>query len=210
LRIVDAGQVVMALPGPSGEPGTGSPTSQTVTFDTSTTWTVPAGVAFVEFTCVGGSGGGGGGARAENYPWGPAEYAHGGNGGTSGKAITTREVVEGEVYVLTVGANGVGGATAVTTLTGPITGAAGTNGGATTVMLSGTVICRGDGGGGGTGGTASTFPSYYRIHGVTGTNGSGFGITVYPGAGTGGGGYGVGSPVRNGQPGTRGYITVRY
>jgi hypothetical protein len=186
LSIVRGGKVTVQMPT--------SLTNNLATFNTpgTATWTVPAGVTTAEFTCLGGSGAGGG-----KWSYGVAVgrniqctgIAYGGAGGNSGKAITTIEVEEGEVFDLVVGAAGSppgndgflggffcgGGGGSAT---------AGDSGELSSVKLGAITICQGNGGGGGGGATGDAFSG---SQGVDGSPGSGVGDAVSVGGGKSGG-----------------------
>lgn len=109
-------------------------TNRTIDFTSSGTWTCPSGVYSAEFLVVGAGGGGGAVtlSAATNYGVG------GGGGGGAVKRVTLA-TTPGSSYTITVGAKGVGA-----------TGAAGTNGGYSEVVLSGTTLIRSYGGQGAT------------------------------------------------------------
>lgn len=105
-------------------------------FNTTGTWTVPAGVHFVELTMVGGGGGGRGANSSTGRPGG-------GGGATLSRHII--EVTPAGNHLITVGAGGAGG--------GPSDGA-GTDGGDTIFALAddiGTLTVEGGKAGGGVG-----------------------------------------------------------
>jgi hypothetical protein len=92
-------------------------------FDTSTTWTVPAGVEFVEVIAVGAGGGGGGGSGGSGNPprtffsgsafWTQSGHDSGAGGGGGGGGYIARSLVNvtpGDSIPITIGAGGSGGA----------------------------------------------------------------------------------------------------
>ncbi|WP_066583938.1 glycine-rich domain-containing protein [Corynebacterium provencense] len=100
-----------------------------------TTLTVPAWAAYIDFVMLGAGGGGSGGNNAN---------AHG-NGGAAGqwKQLLGRDIAAGTPIVVTIGQGGVGGAG------GP--NSPGAAGGDTTAAVNGEVVATGTGGAGGTG-----------------------------------------------------------
>ena len=200
LGIVKAGKVTVQVPG--------SLTNNTQSFNTpgSTTWTVPAGVTVAEFTCYGGSGGGGGGVLA---------YYVAGSGGNSGKAITSMDVIEGQIFDLVIGAAGSAGTNETNAVFDD--GTDGTDGTASSVSLSGVISCQGDAGLKGTRARANYTPPYYGANGVDGATGSGIGDAVSTGGGRTGGTRGTGTGPAGGayagpQPtaGSDGLVEVRW
>ena len=160
--------------------------SQTQTFNSSGTYTVPAGVTSITVNVWGGGGGGGGGFNGCSAQ---GEGSGGGGGGFSSKTIA---VTPGEIYTVTVGAagtagayngnGGAGGTTNFTGIGGTVTatgGGAGLGGGA-----CGTVL----GGAGGTGTVGTTL-----FAGGAGSSGIHTATTATGVSGRGGGGAGSGS-----------------
>ena len=161
-------------------------------FNSSGTYTVPAGVTSIQVYLWGGGGAGAGTNTA------PSCFHNGGGGGGGACVLTTIGVTPGDVYTVTVGAGGVpnstgavAGSGGTTTFTGPAgtwTAAGGAGAAATSSATSATNA-------GGAGGTLGTGPG---ITTFTGGNGS----IAYNGsctgdfAGIGGGGAGSGG---NGQ-----------
>lgn len=76
-----------------------------IRFNSSGTWTVPAGVTAVDILAVGGGGAGGGGAGGH--------IAAGGGGGGEVKELLTQTVTPGTTLSITVGAGGTGGGSAM-------------------------------------------------------------------------------------------------
>ena len=144
------------------------------TFNSSGTWTAPAGIYLITVECWGGGGGGGGSTRRQ------ANGGGGGGGGGYAKS-TNISVTPGQSYQVTIGAGGTGGGQ----------GANGGNGGSSS-FNNNTVVASGGSGGGvgnatpgtaGAGGTNSTGDTTYNGgNGAAGTNPTG-----------GGGGEGSGS-----------------
>lgn len=108
-------------------------TNRTLDFTSSGTWTVPSGVYSAEFLVVG-AGGGGGAVTVSTA----ANYGVGGGGGGGSVKYATLPTTPGTSYTITVGAKGVGA-----------TGAAGTNGGYSEIVLSGISLVQSYGGQGG-------------------------------------------------------------
>lgn len=107
-------------------------------------WTVPVGVKTIYISAIGGAGGGGGGGGGHLTS---IQYSGGGGGGGAcGEYVLEYplEVVEGQVYKLTIGAGGAGGAGVAIGLNGIDGG----NGGSTSFHDLLTVV----GGNGGKGG----------------------------------------------------------
>ena len=120
---------------------------QTVTtFESNTTWTVPAGVFSVKAEAWGGGGGGG-----------ASLYGAGGGGGGGAYATATLTVVPGNTYDITVGTGGSGGTTLST---------AGKNGNTSTVSGNAGILNAFGGSGGSAGLGSFGFP-------VVNRNGSG-------------------------------------
>jgi len=105
-------------------------TNRTVDFTSSGTWTCPSGVYSAEFLVVG-AGGGGGAVTLSSA----SNYGAGGGGGGGAVKKVTLATIPGSSYTITIGAKGVGA-----------TGAAGTNGGYSEVVLSGSTLIRSFGG----------------------------------------------------------------
>lgn len=186
LSIVKGGKVTVQMPG--------SLTNNLVTFTTpgADTWTVPAGITSAEFSSVGASGGGGGQFNGTAFL---AFATNGGKGGDSGKAISIRDVIAGQIYDVVVGSAGIKGT--LGSLSPPVTGTDGTTGGLSSVSLSATIISQGNGGGGGKHGVLGS-------SGQAGTAGSGVGDAVSVGGGRIGGAGGIGSNGGNGTNPTNG------
>lgn len=181
LNIVKTGKVTVLPPT--------AITSNSQTFTTSSTWTVPVGVTQATFTCRGASGASGGRwVYSTTFPaMNCSGIAYGGAGGSGGLGVVTITVVAGQIYTITVGAAGLlgingqhGGAAGCTPLT---SATAGTAGSASSVSLSGTVYCQGDGGGGG---GAASGNSFSGSAGSAGSDGSGIGDAVTVGGGVAG------------------------
>lgn len=138
-------------------PTTPAPTA--VTFTTSGTWVVPAGVTAVQVYAVSGGAGGGGGYAQRTG--GSTRSGFGGAGGWNSplsyypRFITT----PGETLTITIGAGGAGGTAATTTTNTNLDGGTGSNGGFTQLIgLAGTIT--GVTGTGGVGGSNSLTYSY--------------------------------------------------
>jgi hypothetical protein len=185
----------LATPGASGGSGVvivkytpgggGSVTPVVTTFNSNTSWTVPAGVTSVEVLVVGG--GGGGGSR------------HGGGGGGGGVVSNAAyAVTPGASIPLTVGAGGQAGWYNGGVVNYGCTGAGGPGGNSTfgTITAKGggggktydacTYVAGGSGGGGGGQGSSQSGGTATAGQGNVG----GIGDPNYPGGG-GGGGAGV-------------------
>jgi hypothetical protein len=132
------------------------------------TYTVPAGAKFIDAFCIGGGGGGGAGARQATSA---ARFGGGGGGGGGISQVRMSAPTTNPTY--SVGAGGTAGVAASSDTSN---GGAGGGGGASTVSISGTVICRGPGGTAGSGGTTTT--------GTAGTGGAGMFAGGAGGAGT--------------------------
>ncbi len=135
-----------------------------VVYNTSGTWTVPAGVTSATFEIWGGGGGGGGA-----YPG--TEGTAGGGGGGGGYSYVTIAVTPGAVYNYTVGALGTAGA-------GSYNSSGGT-GGTTTITGTGLTTFHA------TGGTGGKCPSGDAANGAAGTGGTGFSGSVNNSGGAG-------------------------
>jgi hypothetical protein len=111
-------------------PATGGTVPRTIDFTTSGTWVAPAGVYSAEVLVVGAGGGAGGVycALVTN-----AVGSAGAGGGAVKKA--TIPITPGSTYTITVGAKGTGG-----------TNTAGTNGGFSEIVLSGSTLIKSYGG----------------------------------------------------------------
>ena len=199
LAIVKAGKLVVQMPS--------AITANSQVFNTpgTTTWTVPAGVTTVQFTCTGGSGGGAGGVWA--YYWGGA-------GGASGKAVTVKSCTEGQVFDVIVGAAGTAGHNETQPVFDDATD--GTAGTLSSVKLSSTTVCQGDGGGGGTRARSNYTPPNFGSPGVAGGTGSGVGDAVSVGGGKAGGLGGLGDlaypaeDIQDPTPGLDGSVEVNW
>lgn len=125
-----------------------------VSFSSSGTWIVPAGVTQLIATIIGGGGGGGNGnshtvgggdsgSTTYNYP--------GGNGGDGGSALISIAVTPGDTITFTIGAGGAAranGSTSSVTINGTTyTATGGTAGGNATTTSSGTSGTKGTGDG---------------------------------------------------------------
>jgi len=195
LNIVKSGKVVVQMPG--------SVTSNSVTYGTpgAYTWPVPSGVTSVEIECVGGSGGGGGAAGYWGYS--------GGNGGNSGRAVTILSVLPGQSLDLVVGSAGVAGIS--TSADDSYSWTSGSDGTASSVSFSGSIVCQGNPGGGG---TRALDPGFND--GADGSTGSGIGDAVSVGGGRTGGARGrdlapyPDTSYTNPSPGADGYIVIRW
>ena len=167
--------------------------TQTQTFTTSGTFTVPAGVTSLIVEVWGGGGGGGFGRNTNG--------AAGGGGGGGGYTIATVIVTPGSVISFTVGSGGTGGTT----------GGVQPTAGGTTTFSSSTPVTAGGGGAGvgvsnnssGAGGTGGIGGTYNGGTGAAGVNGTGAGF----GGGGGGGSAGINSDGNNGS-GLTGGIAV--
>lgn len=104
-------------------------------FTSSGTWVCPPDVKSAEFLVVGAGGGGGGADNSLN-----TRTAQGGGGGGGAVIKQTLATTPGNSYTITVGAGGTGG-----------NATAGTNGGISEIVLSGTTLIKAFGGGGGQG-----------------------------------------------------------
>ncbi len=164
----------------------------TMTWNATTSFTIPAGVTNLDLTGRGGSGagGGGGGGGGGSTSAGAAGGAGGGQGGSVVSSRNIVSVVPGTSYTVTVGAGG----TAGTSGAGAAANAAG---------AAGSV-----GGNGGTGGTTSfgTLASWYGGTGGTASyNGNGNLST----AGSGSASYGgIGNYIVTGSSGSGGTANV--
>ena len=138
--------------GPGGNIAAGTITSynldvasqqfNTVSFVSSGSFVVPAGVTSIIAKAVGGGGGGGGGS---NSITGGGSFTGGGGGAGSNPVETILNVTPGETLTVQIGVAGGGGA-------GGFSPSNGTNGGATKLLRSGTPILQVMGGQAGQGG----------------------------------------------------------
>lgn len=137
---------------------------QTVTFASSTTWTVPQDVTEITIESWGG-GGGGGGAEMSSDPWCMTPSGGGGGGGAYSKSTVT--VAQGQILTITVGGGGSAGSSS---------GGNGGTGGTSSVVRSSTTLCSAAGGGGGNGGSGwlSCGSSTWGAGGAGGASGVGF------------------------------------
>jgi hypothetical protein len=181
LAVVRGAKVTVQVPG--------SITNNIQTFSTpgATTWTVPAGVTTAEFTNYGASGAAGGkfiySGTSGHSIQACSRTALGGNGGASGKAVTVSSVIAGQIYDIVIGSAGTPPGSAGGDPffgCGAGSGGNGAAGGASQVLLSGVVICQGDGGGGGMGANGSAFAG---SPGADGSAGGGVGDAVSVGGG---------------------------
>ena len=157
-------------------------------FDTNGTFVVPASVASLKVTCVGG--GGGGGHGYDNV----GTIYYGGTGGTAAQSITYLSVSPGDTLAVSIGAGGTGGI---------YYGTAPTSGGSTTV---GSTLATA------AGGTAATnaSPSANGSNGTNGSTGTGFVLTGWPlGTQYGNGGAGSGG-ILNGNNGKPGVVLIEW
>ena len=171
-------------------------------FGANGSWTCPAGVTEI---VVDASAGGAGGAGANGT-------TNAGEGGGGGACIRNQSyvVTPGQVYTVTIGAAGLGGAL----------NADGTNGGVTSLGalftlsggVSGSKNGMGFGGPGGWGGQAGG--DAFALGGAGGSTIFGVGGASRSGVGTGGVGYGAGgaggAPGWAGGNGAQGFITIRW
>lgn len=190
-----------------------------VSFTSSDSWEVPAGVTSIDVIVVGGGGGGGAGRYGgEINP--PTTCFGGGGGGGGGSGYKTEEnsvsVTPGQTLTITVGSGGSGGGSG---------GTAGSSGGASSITGDGVSVSAngGSGGGsgskgvdGGTGGAGGHNGSAGSNGGVGnccallgGAGGSG-GAAIYSTYGAGGGGGHGYDTYSNGCTGGAGYILITY
>jgi hypothetical protein len=165
-----------ALPGAPGQ--TEENGNDYVVYNTSGTFTAPAGVTNVTVEAWGGGGGGGG--RSSSGSGGA-----GGGGGGAYARNTTVSVTPGMTYTVTVGAGGAGGAPGNN---------AGSAGGDSSFGSSSTVLAKGGrggsggaGGGGGAGGSAAAGVGNVKYSGGNGAAGSSSSSSNYRSGGGGGG-----------------------
>jgi trimeric autotransporter adhesin len=151
-------------------PAVGGVTQRTTDFTSSGTWVCPAGVYSAEFLVVGAGGGGGGTDTSVN-----TQVSIGGGGGGGAVLLQTLPTVPGSSYTITIGAKGTGG-----------NATAGTSGGASEVVLSGTTLIKAFGGAGG-GGVDSTDNVIYPAFGDFG-GGSGVALSTTDSSSCSGGG----------------------
>lgn len=137
------------LPTGTPEPPEYAPLLEPTLFKASGTYNIPAGAKYLRITCVGGGGGGGGGGSAA------ATQLQVGGGAGAAAASSTRLVEVGGATTaeVTVGAGGEGGAGAAA---GGHEGESGHEGAESRVKISGTTICRSQGGAPGNGSAASS------------------------------------------------------
>jgi len=149
-------------------------TNRTTDFNSSGTWVCPSGVYSAEFLVVG-AGGGGGAVTLSSA----LNYGVGGGGGGGAVKKVNLSVTPGTSYTVTVGAKGVGA-----------TGAAGTNGGFSEVVLSGVTLVRSFGGQGASSVVSGSilYPSLTTgtIAGALGQAGGDNATTIQLGSGGGG------------------------
>jgi hypothetical protein len=156
-------------------PGVWAQTVVTLTTNSTSPWTVPAGVTSVTVQMWGGGGGGGG----QDYT--PTkEGGGGGGGGGGGYSTATISVTPGSTITFTVGGAGTPGAA---------TGTAGGAGGTTTFGS----VTAADGGTGGGGANDTTVNGSAGAAGSGGTYNGGNGAAGITGTGGGGGGGGAGT-----------------
>lgn len=166
------------------------PVTGEITFSSSGTWTVPAGVTSISVVCVGGGGGGGG--RAYLSVVSPANVTAagwGGGGGGGALAYTNNySVTPGQVIIIGVGYGGRAGQDGAYSTSQ--FAYAGQQGGKSYAQISGgSTICAANGGSGGQAITA--YWSAYTAHATDGTGTGGAGGTVDTGNGNSGGQGGV-------------------
>jgi hypothetical protein len=150
-------------------------------FTTSGTWVVPSGVLSAEFLVVGAGGGGGGVGNNLDTRY----LAAGGGGGGAVKTVNL-STTPGDTYTITVGAKGTG-----------VSEAAGTNGGYSEIVLSGTTLIRSHGGGGGTGRTTEGTGSVAPETGTKSSSGGGLGNAADTSSGGGGGGASINTNINS-------------
>ena len=187
---------------------------ETTVLTASGTWTVPAWARRIEAVAVGGAGGGGSGAAGAS---GSARFG-GGGGGAGGVSLGQWRTADlAATLAIVIGAGGTGGA--------PVTsgaGAPGTDGGATTISGSATVILTALAGRGGAGGDGSAGPGGAGGSGVPAANPggdsrtdatAGAGQALQRPDGSGGGGAGGGldaaNTARDGGAGGQGAVIQR-
>ena len=94
-----------------------NPPAGSQTFNSSGTFTVPAGVTSVRVSAVGGGGGGGSGVSSQRYGESGnfRSYATGGGGGAAGEQVIGRtySVTPGQTISVTIGNGGAGGSSTV-------------------------------------------------------------------------------------------------
>ncbi|WP_271146629.1 DUF2793 domain-containing protein [Brevundimonas sp. NIBR10] len=135
---------------------------ETTVLTTSGTWTVPAWARRVEAVAVGGAGGGGSGAAGAS---GSPRFG-GGGGGAGGVSLGQWSTADlGATLAIVIGTGGTGGAPVTS---GP--GATGTDGLATTISSTATVILTALAGRGGAGGDATSGPGGAGGPGVSAAN----------------------------------------
>ncbi len=136
--------LALAIAASSAMPSAAS--AETLTFNSSTVWTVPQGVTEATFSAWGAGGGGGSGSKTRNHN---ISGFGGGGGGFSSKKV---KVFPGESYYISVGSGG----------------GAGQGGGVTQVTKGGSIVVSAGGGGGGMSGVGN-----YSGTGSSGGNGGG-------------------------------------
>lgn len=141
-------------------------------FTSSGTWVCPPDVKSAEFLVVGGGGGGGGVDNSVN-----TRTAQGGGGGGGAVIKQTLATTPGNSYTITVGAGGTGG-----------NATAGTNGGLSEIVLSGTSLIKAFGGAGGQGVDATDVVLSPAFGNYGGGSGEAFSGTDTSSASGGGGG----------------------
>ncbi len=178
-------------------------TTLTNTYNSSTTWQVPAGVTSVTISAWGAGGGSGGSTNSG------AQVRVAGGGGAAGGAFagSTVSVNAGDVYSINIGAGGTAGV-------GGIAGTGGTGGNSyvSNNVPSGLAVLAQGGAGGGNGTIAGTTPT--QGTGGVGSTSSSVGTTLFaggsgaaainPNSGAGGGGAGSGGAGGNGVATTAG------
>jgi hypothetical protein len=127
-------------------PSAGGKTMFRTSLFSGTSWTVPAGVTYVNVTLMGGSGGGDSFSTSVAQPGGPGQLIH-----------STLSTTPGASIAYSIGAGGNGGASG---------GGAGGNGGTTTF----TGATSAGGGNRGNGGRAATDYAGYNVGGLGGYN----------------------------------------
>jgi hypothetical protein len=157
--------------------------TQTQTFTTNGTFTVPPGITSITVECWGGGGGGGGAATSNS--------AVGGGGGGGAYTLSTITVTPGTPYTVTVGTGGTAGSN---------TGGNGGNGGSSSFPGATTAV----GGSGGRGSTSST-PGAGGAGGSAGaTHSGGNGATGTSNSSGGGGGGSAGTTANGGNGNSNG------
>jgi hypothetical protein len=150
-------------------------------FQSSTTWTCPAGITQIKAELWGGAGGGGSGSGVSagygfyvgftNQMNANTTSSTGGKGGNGGYTVTNLTVIPGQTYALTVGAGGTGGQSAYVTSGVYYNATNGTNGGQTSFSN----LANAPGGTYGSSGTSTSATVPYAstaVNGINGTNGT--------------------------------------